>query len=719
MRIDFFPVQGNSKNPHHQLRYSFPILFVLFLAWFYQGTTWYPSATLRVSGTVIDSSKHFEIWWDSGQGFNGYERQRFHFVPLPQRADAEGLSLRITRTGTRNGAAAGKKVVLRSILVDAEEVNLADIPLASGITLENGSLVFTEDLASLHLKVRPQSSLHLEFPAFNYAGEVDVQLAETTTRHDLYASNNESQWAGQHAKSVTSWFVSENGAFSVSMPLPRYRINALRMTPSDTFTLTSTEIVTEFGEVFPLSGGEYRGGSTFFTAAFDQERQRHFHPDRLILQIVFAAFTAGLLSLVLGYAGRFGGPKEIFIAENRILFWIMLLVGCATFSFWHISFWPAIMSNDSLEVWRAAQIPGTYLGDHPPFNVIFYLFLSHFWNNVAVVPLVQNLCTSLLIASILFYLYRRGLPCVLLVPCFILIITSVPVGLYTAVLWKDVPFALLTLLLGFELAKLYDEQRNTATAVSAGRWFYLLCLTLAIIGFRHNGILYLLLVPMFLLLFGIVRLRPKTLITLALLVLAIGLIFFLHPKTATTSDYLITQTKTYLKQAIKQQPLEYLKKSGENYLGIFNIHQKKMQWDLVHLCMYGRYSNDFIKALRWNDVYPFLPFPESERMSQIRNWAWTLYWKSYEVPWVYFSWNPVYMLLLFPLLPLFYRIVPMTAVLSLFTFIPVALLVFLGIFNWRYYYFAHLAAYFILPLLATDLVLRKKRSRSLCVAGAV
>ena len=687
---------------------SLPVFFVLFLIWFYQGTTWYPSATLLVGGTVVDSSKPLEIRWDSGQGLNGYERQRYHFVPLPQGA-GDGLPLQITRTGTRNGAAAGKHVVLRRIIVDEEEVNLADLPLPPGITLENGSLVFTEDHASLHLKVKPQFSLRLEFPAFNYAGEVDVQLAETTTRHDLYAGNNQSQWGGQNAKIVKSWFVSENGEFSVSLPLPRYRINALRITPSDNFTLTSTNIVTEFGEVFTLSGGEYRGGIIFATADFDQERQRHFHPDRLLLQVVFAAFAAWMLSLLLSYAARFNGLKEIFIAENRSLFWMMLVAGCATFSFWHISFWPAIMSNDSLEVWRAAQIPGTYLGDHPPLNVIFYLFLSQFWNNVAVVPFAQNLFTSLLIASILFHLYRRGLPRLVLFFCFILIITSVPVGLYAAVLWKDVPFALLTVLLGFELAKLYDEKRWQVGKISAGRWLYLLCLTLAIIGFRHNGILYLLLVPALLLLFGIVRLRPRALTILGSLVFSIGLIFFLHPKTSTTSDYLIAQTKTYLKQAINQQPVEYLKKSGENYLGIFNVHQKKMQWDLVHLCMYGRYTNDFIKTLRWNDVYPYVRVPKGELIDQMRDFAWALYWKSYQVPWVYFSWNPVYMLLLFPLLPLFYRIVPMTAVFSLFTFIPVAILVFLGIFNWRYYYFAHLAAYFVLPMVATDLVLRKRK----------
>jgi hypothetical protein len=33
-----------------------------------------------------------------------------------------------------------------------------------------------------------------------------------------------------------------------------------------------------------------------------------------------------------------------------------------------------------------------------------------------------------------------------------------------------------------------------------------------------------------------------------------------------------------------------------------------------------------------------------------------------------------------------------------------AILVFLNISNWRYYYFAHLACYFLLPLIVTDCV---------------
>lgn len=684
------------------------VLFGLFLAWFYLGSTWYPQATLRVSGALHEVSKRLNIWWDSGQGLNGFEWEKFHFTPLPAFENEQGIPLRITRTGTRNGASAGKNVVLSSLSVDGHELDLASLETGEGIERQDGKLKFTEDHASLLLQVKPTTSLRLEFPKFNYAGEVDVAFAGSTSRYDLYASNNETQWSGRHAAVVQSWFVSEQGEFTISMELPRYRIKALRIGPSDDATITSVRIQTEYGQDFPLSGGLYQGGYIYSTSDIDLQRQQHFHPHRFAFQVLLAAFLAWLTARLIGYASRFDGPKDVFFGRDRYLFWAMLLLGCTTFLFWHISVWPAIMSNDSLEVWRAAQIPGTYLGDHPPFNVIFYLLLGLIWNNPAIVPLVQNFFTSLLIAYILFTLYRSGLPRWMLVVCFLLVVSSIPVGLYTTILWKDVPFALLTAWLGFELARLYHEKRNKTLAVTKKRWFLLLCITLAIIGFRHNGILYLFLVPALLLLFGLVKLRIRTLAIVFSLVIGIGLVFFLHPKNSHTVDYLLSQTELYLDQALDQPVVQYAQESGKNYLGIFDVNQTRMQWDLVHLCMYGRYTNDFIKGLRWHDVYSYLPFPDHPVVEKARKIAWFFYLKSYDKPWVYLSWNPVYLLLLLPLCPLLFRVVPMTAVFSLSIFVPVAILVFLSIFNWRYYYFAHFSLYFLLPLILTDRAARKK-----------
>jgi hypothetical protein len=649
---------------------------------------------------------------DSGHGFNGYEWERYPLQPLPAHHDADGISLNITRTGVHNQASQGANVVLRNIFVDQKKYLPSEEQLPAGVELRNGALLFTKDGTALRLKVKLESSLRLEFPASNSMGMVDVQIGDETTRTDLYGSNDERQWAGRYAKFVQSWFVTEDGRFTISMPMPRYSVRTLRVESNNAFSLLSTTITAEDGKTVSLEGFEYRKGVNFPMSGIDKQLKRHFHPDRFLFQIIFAFLSTLLLSNAFTFAGRFHGIKDIFINEQRYLFWLMLLLSCILFSFWHVSFWPGVTSNDSLEIWRAAQIPGTYLGDHPPLNVVFYLYLSQFWDNVAIVPFVQNFLTSLLIAYIFFTLFRKGMVLYCLFPCYALIALSLPVGLYTIILWKDVPFALIVVLVGFKLAVFYFEKRNKTLHISKKEWLSLFCLTLALVGFRHNGVLYLFIVPFIILLFGIVRIRPLVLAIFFSIVVLLGSFLFIFPNSSKTSDFLASQTRIYLTQAMNQISFEYLKKCGQKYLGVFDVNQTEMQWDLVHLCIYGRYTNDFLKNLRWNDVYPYLPFPANAVSKNMQKTAWELYWKSYQAPWVYLSWNPIYMLVLIPLLPLLFRILPMTSVFSLYIFIPMAILVFLNIFNWRYYYFAYLSSYFLLPLIVTDLFAGMKKNDS-------
>ncbi len=689
-----------------------PVLFTVLLAWFYFGSYWYPSTTLSVSGIASDVKSTIGIRFDSGHGLNGYERERYPLELLRTDRDSDGISVTITRAGIHNSASSGANVVLRNIFVDQKRYVPSGDQLSPGVELKNGLLLFTKDGAALHLHLKPENSLQLEFPAANSMGMVDVQIGEKTTRTDLYGSNDERQWGGRYAKFVQSWFVTEDGRFTVSMPMPRYAFRTLRVESDNAFSLLSARLEAEDGKTVDLEGFAYQKGFNFPMSGIDSQLRRHFHPDRILFQIIFAFLSTLLLLNVLRFTGRFHGLRDIFISERRYLFWAMLLLSCLLFSFWHIAFWPGVTSNDSLEIWRAAQIPGTYLGDHPPLNVIFYLYLSHFWNNVAIVPFVQNSLTSLLIAYILFTLFKKGLPLQYLLPCYALVAVSLPVGLYTIILWKDVPFALIVVLVGFKLAIFYLEKRNGTLYVSKKEWLSLACLTLALVGFRHNGVLYLFIVPLIILLFGIVRVRPLVFGLFFSTAVLVGSLFFLFSSSSKTADFLANQTKIYLAQAINQFSFDYLEKCGERYLGIFNVHQKERQWDLVHLCMYGRYTNDFLKSLRWNDAYPYLPLPSKPVEKKIQKVAWSLYWKSYQVPWVYFSWNPIYMLVLLPILPLLFRKLPMTAVFSLYVFTPVAILVFLNISNWRYYYFAHLACYFIWPLLITDLSAGKEKDAS-------
>ncbi len=689
---------------------SFPILFCVFLSWFYFGNHWYPPSTLTVSGTIADIKSLIGIRWDSGHGLNGYEWERFQLQPFPDHRDSDGITLTVTRTGIHSSASLGAKVILRNIFIDQKKILPASEQLPSGVEVHNGALEFTKDGAELRFTVNPKSSVQLEFPVANAMGTVDVQIGEKTTRTDLYAGNDERQWSGRNAKYVQHWFADENGRFTVSMAMPRYGIRTLRVESNAALSALSTKISTDDGETRNLEGFAYGKGFNFPMTEISKQLGRSYHPHRFFFQFLFALLSALLVANILTFAYRFRGFKDILIYDQRYIFWLMLLFSCTFFSFWHISFWPGVTSNDSLEIWRAAQIPGLYLGDHPPLNVIFYLYLSQFWNDVAVVPFAQNFLTSLLIAYIFFTLFRKGLPLSCLISFYVLITLSLPVGLYTIVLWKDVPFALIVVFVGFKLARYYVEKRNKTLHISGKEWFSLFCLTLALAGFRHNGVLYLVIVPLIILLFGIVRIRPIVLAASFSAVISLGALLFFFPSSSNTSNFLASQTKVYLNQAMDKVSFAYLKKCGDKYLGIFDVNQKDMQWDLIHLCVYGRYTNDFLRNLRWNDVYQYLPVPSNKLKKESEKTAWTLYWKSYEVPWVYFSWNPIYMLVLFPILPLMYRRLPMTSLFSLYIFIPTAILVFLNIFNWRYYYYAHLASYFLIPLIITDCIARTKRN---------
>lgn len=685
-------------------RVIFLLFFSGFLSWFYWGHSWYPEARLFVTGTVADPSSQVSLYWDSGHGFNGYEKERYSLQGFNGQQETAGIPVRITRSATSNPASNGHDVVLGGIAVDSRPFALLAESLGNGLRGESGKILFEKDGATLSLRLYPKSHLRLAFPVYNRAGKVVIQRGGAQDLYDLYAPNDQGQWAGRSAKVIDTWFVDKRGRFTVSMAMPRYPLEVLRVVGSGEFSIAALWVETADGiridatsRVLGPQIVDYPMGDV------DRSLKRHYHRERLFFQIIFALLCSALLLGLFSYGARFAGLRDIIVGEQRLLFWVMLGSSCLLYSLWQISFWPGVLSNDSLEIWRASQIPGMYLGDHPPLNVVFYLFLNQLWNNPAVVPLVQNFLSSLLVAHIFFSLYRRGLPLICLLPSYVLVALSLPVGLYSIILWKDVPYALLVVLLGFRLSVSFFDKRCGGKRISWKDACVLFVLTLLLAGFRHNGVLYVVLVPCIIVALGLVRIRPRLMILILGMGIICGALFFFGSGKPGAGTYLASRTKVYLSQAMERLSPGYLRESGVKYLGIFDVNQKKMQWDLVHLCMYGRYTNDFLRQLRWNDVYPYLPLPQGSFIKKMNTLAWSLYWKSYQVPWVYFSWNPVYMLFLYPLLPFFLRRMPLTAVFSLYIVIPVAILVFLNIFNWRYYYFAHLASYFIFPMIATDL----------------
>jgi hypothetical protein len=687
-----------------------PVVFIVVLAYLFLANPWYPAAKLHVAGKIDDVPARVMINWTSGHGLNGYEMYRYQLEPFPGDA-ASPLPVTITRTGNRHNASNDTQVVLSRISVDGKDYPLpADMP-AEGLARDGDLLEFSGANARLSLALEPRHHVRFEFLAYNYAGEVEIDFAGRTSRHLLYSAWDRTPWTRDSVVVVDYWLVQPDGSFAVSMDMPRYPVENVKISAKRKLRDLDLSLAIADGQLLhidhPIPTAD---GAVYQIGALDDLKTRLFHPHRFAFQLFFAALTTWMLFGLANFVARFRSLSELFVAKGRYVFWGMLITGVIAFAFWHISFWPGVTSTDSLKIWRAAHIPGMYLGDHPPLNVVLYMYLAMLWDNVAVVPAVQNILTAVLIAWIFFSMYRWGVPLTLVLPFFLMVAASVPLGMYTTILWKDVPFGLGIVFLGFRLADMYFTKRYGDLKISWQSWLVMSLIILALAGLRYNGAAYLVVFPSLLFLLGIVRVGRRTAVGICCLIAAAGLFYAVSQYAGlSAARYFTQQSGTYLGQLKDQLSGEFLRERAKQYLGIFDINQTAMQWDHVGNCLYGRYDNNMLRRLRWNDVYQYQPLPRNALQKKMARTAFALYEMSYQRPWVYFSWNPAYMLLLLPLLPLLIRKLPMSAVFASFILVEVVALVLIGIFNWRYYFFAHFGTYFLIPLICADL-LRKKAS---------
>lgn len=684
-------------------------VFLLTLAYLFFTNPWYPAAKLQVTGKISEVPARVAINWTSGHGLNGYEMYRYQLQPFPGEAISGTVPVILTRTGEKHGAAADSQVVLKRIVVDGKEYRLPAEAIGGGLIKKEDLLEFANVNTSLALTLAPRHHVRFEFLAYNYAGEVEIDFAGKKSLHQLYSSWDRTAWTRDSVVVVDYWFAQPDGTFAVDMDMPRYPVKNLKISAKRQVTDLDLSLVVEDGRTLAITDPiPTPDGAVYEIGAVDELRTRLFHPHRLAFQILFAVITTwifhGLAKFVIG----FRSPSDLFLAKKRYLFWSMMAVCMVNFAFWHFSFWPGVTSTDSLKIWRAAHIPGMYLGDHPPLNVVLYMYLSMLWDNVAVVAIFQNILTSALAAWICFSVFRRGVPLSIVVALFLPIAFSLPLGMYTAILWKDVPFALGIVLLGFRIADAYYRKKNGEPGLSRQEWLVMFLILLALGGMRYNGAVYLVVFPVLLFGLGIVRVGKRLVIGVCCCALAAG-IFYAASQYAglSATRYFTQQSGTYLHQLGKQLSGQFLQERVIRYFGIFDINQTAMQWDHVGNCLYGRYDNNLLRRVRWNDTYPYLPLPRNALQKKVAAAAFRLYKTSYDKPWVYFSWNPVYMLFLLPVLSLFIRKLPMAAVFAAFIMVQVVALVLIGIFNWRYYFFAHFGSYFLIPLICADLVRRK------------
>ncbi len=235
------------------------------------------------------------------------------------------------------------------------------------------------------------------------------------------------------------------------------------------------------------------------------------------------------------------------------------------------------MSIDSLKVWRAAVLPEVLINDHPLLNVIYYRYLSGLWNNPAIVPIFHIVAMSTLIAYVFHSIHRHGVPLKYLLPFYLLTITSVPIGLYNILLWKDIPFALLIVFWAFLLCQFYQKKKENQFFLTKEQVFALFLSLLALAFTRHNGLIYLAVIPIYLVL---LRLIPMRIVSGALLIgagIIGGILLFLNTDTLITQgNYLFSQGTNFINNFLHKPACCYCSESLAKLLGDFQYQSKRL-----------------------------------------------------------------------------------------------------------------------------------------------
>ncbi len=672
-------------------------LFVFFLLYFVFGTEWYEPARLIIKGQADNSNAVVDVQWDSGAGFNSYEQEKFHF--LPSRGGKNKKHLIILSGGhLKNALSMNSRVVLSEIRIDDRGLPIPQHSLEDVRHVPGIGWAFESKKSKITLSVPASERVYFSLNANAHSGIASVSIDGYETSHDLYRGN----WEIQFAK-LNFWFLDEDEHFSVTLDLPRYNVDSLRIKTPDGTTLSSVQLETKSGRVvdFPLVADMNTREYLFTTPT--THLKHFFHEKKIVFQIAFALLMAWGTWSVVKVVIFFGGIRNFLLGNELRPFWLFFTGALVIYNIWLLAFWPGVMSVDSLNIWRAAWLPEVMLNNHPALNVLWYMFLLHLWNNSAVVPLSQILILAFLIAATFFYCYRQGVSLLLLVPCYCLLLLAMPVGLYSVTLWKDIPFALLVIFWSLILPYFYlQKTEGKYFRVTLQQVAILLLLFLALILFRHNGLVYLFAIPLLFLVLRLVRVSVKITAACFLVMLGVTLLVTFPPKSIKSASYFHDLSNSYLQQLTKESVVSRVKQSLGQYPRLLDLKKNKHQSDLWHYYLGDRYAYTFLKQTGWNDSHKYLP-RDTHPFPKLHDSALTLYEKSYEYPWVYLSWNPFLLLYLFPLSILLCRWFPLSAIFSSVVLIQVlALLLFVGTVNWRYYYFVLLGGYFLLPLLLLD-----------------
>lgn len=184
------------------------------------------------------------------------------------------------------------------------------------------------------------------------------------------------------------------------------------------------------------------------------------------------------------------GINNIKLSWFKIFLFSSIIVGIL----WNITFMPTVMTPDSDVQWDQL-ISGRYDDWHPYFHTLFFLGpIKFLFNDTYYVGLVQQIWCYTLFSWLFSYFIRKGVSLYIALPLFGLYIFSYSIGTYNMIVWKDIPFSYAIITISVWLSYMILEEKKWKSL----DYLIFFILLSASSYLRHNGLPYLLLIPVLL-----------------------------------------------------------------------------------------------------------------------------------------------------------------------------------------------------------------------------
>jgi hypothetical protein len=172
--------------------------------------------------------------------------------------------------------------------------------------------------------------------------------------------------------------------------------------------------------------------------------------------------------------------------------WVLYALPCvAIWSLYLLSYFPGIMSPDSLEQWKQL-LAFKFVDVHPAFHTLTNWAITRVWFSPAAIALTQILALAIVFALTMRELERMNVPRWVRIAITLVFSLSPVNGFMSIVLWKDVAFTISMLALWMLFLHIVSTHES---ALASGRFLATLALVLLAVSlYRINGLPVVLLV---------------------------------------------------------------------------------------------------------------------------------------------------------------------------------------------------------------------------------